>query len=132
MTRTKTKQQIVASRTVGAWGERAAADYVEQLGWQQIAQNWRCEWGEVDLIALEPVPGDAPIGVIIEVKSRTGTNYGYPLEAITWDKRVRLYQLAATWRRGYEGRLSGLRVDAIGVLKKPGQLAELTHLRGIQ
>lgn len=126
------KQEILASRAIGAWGEQAAAEYITQLGWQLVAQNWRCEWGEADLIALEPVADQAPIGVIIEVKTRSGLNYGYPLEAITWDKRVRLYQLARQWQRGHQGRLSKIRVDAIGVLKQPGQLPELTHLRGIQ
>lgn len=121
-----------AGQVVGAWGEQAAADYIDQLGWQLVAQNWRCQWGEADLIALEPVPDDAPIGVIIEVKSRTGLGYGHPLESITWAKQARLHKLAWQWRRGFSGRLSGLRVDAIGLVKKPGMAAELTHLRGIR
>lgn len=128
----KSDNPLGSNRGLGAWGEQAAADYLAGLGWQVVARNWRCDLGEIDLIALEPVPEDAPVGVVVEVKCRSARGFGDPLEAITWDKRARLYQLAWCWRREYQGRLSGLRVDAIGIVKPAGRAPELSHLRGLE
>lgn len=40
--------------TVGAWGEAQAAVFLERMGWQILERNWRCEVGEIDLVAREP------------------------------------------------------------------------------
>lgn len=124
--------QPMDAPALGAWGEELAAEHLLGLGWQLLARNWRCSRGELDLIALEPTVGRAPIGVVVEVKCRSGRDFGDPLEAITWAKRVRLSQLARQWRSTYPGTLAGLRVDAIGIVKTAGLAPELTHLRGLE
>lgn len=117
-------------RRLGDWGEQCAADHLIDQGWQVIDRNWRCEIGELDLIALEPVPGRPPIAVAVEVKSRGGDRFGDPLEAITWEKRARLRRLLAHWVAGSELTISGVRVDAIGITKRPGRAPVLRHVRG--
>lgn len=119
------------NQSFGSWGEQLAVDHLVGLGWQIIERNWRCPAGELDIIALEPVPGAAPIAVVVEVKARRGTGYGEPLEAITTTKLRRLRRMAAQWREHSQLDLSDLRVDAIGILKPPGQAARLTHLAGV-
>ncbi len=119
------------SRRLGSWGEQLAAEYLTDLGWQVLARNWRCPAGEIDLVALQPLVGSPPVGVAIEVKSRSGTGFGDPLEAITHDKQQRLNQLAAAWRREYAGKLSGLRVDAIGIVRRRGSAPRLRHVQGL-
>ncbi|EPH00236.1 hypothetical protein HMPREF1531_02344 [Propionibacterium sp. oral taxon 192 str. F0372] len=118
-------------KSFGTWGEDLAAEYLERLGWQIVERNWRCSAGEIDLVALEPVHGSPPIGVIIEVKTRHGVGYGDPLEAITSAKIARLRRLACRWRSECGLELSDLRVDAIGILKRPGLAANMTHLAGV-
>lgn len=123
--------QQCRTRRLGSWGEQLAAEYLEGLGWQVVARNWRCEIGELDLVALQPICGSLPVAVAVEVKSRSGVGFGDPLESITFAKQRRLNQLAALWRRGFAEPVSGLRVDAIGVVRERGQAPQLRHVRGL-
>ena len=91
-----------------------------------VARNWRCELGELDLVALQP-----RLGVGVEVKCRSRLGYGDPLEAITAAKLARLRVLLARWAAASGLRLSGLRVDAVGILKQPGRAPRVRHLRGV-
>lgn len=116
---------------LGSWGEEQTAEYLKALGWQVLERNWRCPSGEIDLVALEPLIGAPPIGVAVEVKCRSGHGFGDPLESITYAKQRRLNQLAAAWRRSYPGELSGLRVDAVGIIRRRGLRPELRHVRGL-
>jgi putative endonuclease len=116
----------------GRRGEDLAARHVQALGWQIVGRNWRCDQGELDIVALEPRPGGGPPRVVvIEVKTRTGRGYGDPLEAITDEKLRRLRGLAARWYRGNPQAGCGLRLDAIGIVKLPGAAPELTHVKGL-
>jgi putative endonuclease len=57
-----------------------------------LARNWRCRDGELDLIARK-----GPVLVVCEVKTRTGTRFGAPFEAVTRDKQRRIRRLTARW-----------------------------------
>ncbi|MDR0436048.1 MAG: YraN family protein [Propionibacteriaceae bacterium] len=118
------------NRLLGAWGEQIAVDHLLGLGWTIADRNWRCDAGELDIVALEPLPGRPPCVVVVEVKAKAGTRYGPPLEAITHRKLNRLRALAVRWVREHPGVGLGLRLDAVGVLKSPGCAPRLTHVRG--
>lgn len=114
---------------LGSYGEQVAARHVAELGWTLLDRNWRCGAGELDLVAFDP--GPAPSVVAIEVKTRSGTGFGEPIEAITRAKLARLRTLAAEWRRGHASPPGPMRVDAIGVLKLPGLAPVIDHRRGV-
>ena len=38
-------------RLLGRWGEELAARELEKKGYRLVAANWRCRFGEMDLIA---------------------------------------------------------------------------------
>lgn len=114
-------------RGVGRRGEDLAARYVERFGWAVLARNWRCRYGEIDLICREP---DGTV-VVCEVKARSGRGYGGPLEAITHAKSRRLRQLTAAWAREQPDPVPALRIDAIGVVWHPDGTATVSHERGI-
>ncbi|MBE6478792.1 MAG: YraN family protein [Propionibacteriaceae bacterium] len=119
------------TRSVGRRGEDLAAEYLGRLGWRIIDRNWRCSAGEVDLVAHDP--GDDAV-VLVEVKYRTGTGYGSPLEAITHTKRRHLRAVCGAWLREHRPWLAAgtqVRVDALGIVKAPGRRAEFTHVRGL-
>lgn len=113
---------------VGARGEAVAAGYLIELGWNIVERNWRCPSGEIDLVARDP----AGVVVVCEVKTRSGTGYGAPLESITYAKARRLRQLAADWARAHPGLVRDLRVDALGVLLRPGRTPVVEHVVGIE
>lgn len=120
-----------SARNLGAWGEQLAAEYLVGLGWQVVDRNWRCSLGELDLVALEPIVGAAPVAVAVEVKCRRGLGFGDPLESITRTKLRRLGQLAHEWQRASGSRFSGLRVDAIGIVKQAGLAPQVRHVMGL-
>ena len=71
-------------RAIGRIGEEHAVEHLTGLGWQVLDRNWRCNEGELDIIAHDPHAGAL---VFIEVKCRSGLGFGDPLEAVTWRKR---------------------------------------------
>ncbi len=116
---------------LGRQGEQLAADYLVDLGWKIIERNWRCPIGEIDICALAPNEFGPPTAVAVEVKTRSGLGYGDPLEAITWQKLSTLRALAAIWVKTLGVSHYGVRVDAVGVLKRRGRAVEFQHVMGL-
>ncbi len=111
---------------LGRYGEDLAARYLRERGLRVLERNWRCEHGEVDIVAL-----DGGCLVICEVKTRRGTGFGEPVEAVTVAKTLRLRRLAAAYARDRPERSAALRIDVIGVLCRPGLPPELRHVVGV-
>jgi putative endonuclease len=111
---------------VGRRGEDCAAEYLLQAGYTLVERNWRCDQGEIDLIAERA--GDI---VFVEVKTRSGVGYGHPFEAITVRKLARLRRLAAVWCRQSGRRARHIRIDAIAVINRPGREPLVEHLEGV-
>jgi putative endonuclease len=65
-----------------------------------LARNWRCREGEIDLIARK-----GPTLVVCEVKTRTGSRFGAPFEAVTRQKQLRIRRLTTRWLAGTEQRV---------------------------
>jgi putative endonuclease len=63
---------------LGRTGEQVAAEYLERAGLRVLDRNWRSATGEIDIVATE-----RRVLVVCEVKTRSGTGFGTPLEAIT-------------------------------------------------
>ena len=124
MPRTESRQQV------GQQGEALACAELVRQGMQILDRNWRCRLGEIDIVAAEPGDRGATL-VFCEVKCRTGTGFGHPLEAITFAKMRTLRQLAAYWLRQRRIPASGIRLDAIGVVLVPGCEPSLTHVRAV-
>lgn len=114
------------NQALGSRGESIAAAYLEDLGYRIVDRNWRTRHGELDLIAID----DGTL-VAIEVKTRSGSGYGHPFEAITARKASRLKRLLLDWARAHDSRARGLRVDAVGVTLRDGAEPCIEHLRGI-
>ena len=65
-------------RTLGVAGEDAVAAWYSNAGYALLDRNWRCREGELDLV----VARDRAV-VFCEVKTRRGTAFGAPFEAVT-------------------------------------------------
>ena len=77
------KQQL------GTHGEALARDFLENLGYQFIGQQWHCRYGEIDLIMM-----DQDELVFIEVKLRSSSLFGHPEDMISRAKTHRLSKTA--------------------------------------
>ena len=78
--------------------------YLREQGMEVLDRNWRCEIGEVDIVARD---GDCL--VICEVKTRRTLGFGEPVEAVTFAKAMRLRQLAAAYLAGHTATGRGWR-----------------------
>jgi putative endonuclease len=112
-------------QAVGAYGERIAEQHLTAQGLVVIARNWRCPDGEIDLILRD---GDDV--VFCEVKTRRGTAYGTPAEAVVGAKARRLRRLAARWLADTRVHPREVRFDVVAVLPQPRGAARVDHLRG--
>ena len=74
---------------VGFYGERLAGEYLSDLGYVIVERNYRCRYGEIDLIAY-----DNSELVFIEVKTRRSLYYGSLAESIDIRKQKKIYFLA--------------------------------------
>src|SRR5437588_6460582 len=81
-----------ARRALGRSGEDAVAAWYLNRGYELVARNWRCRDGELDIVVRR---GRA--FVFCEVKSRSSTAFGFPVEAVTRAKQARIRRLAARW-----------------------------------
>jgi putative endonuclease len=111
---------------LGAYGERVAARHLVEEGLEVLDRNWRCDAGEIDLVLR-----DGEVLVFCEVKTRTSSAYGHPLEAVTPAKAERLRRLAERWIQEHDVRPDGIRIDLVGVLVAERGRAEVEHLRGV-
>lgn len=74
----------------GSAAEALAARYLEARGLELLACNFRCRFGELDLVMTDPGVPDRKVLVIVEVRSRRRTNVTTPGATITRAKQRRL------------------------------------------
>jgi putative endonuclease len=79
----------VDNRRKGFAGEEKAADYLRELGYTILEQNWYSKTGELDIVAL-----DREALVFVEVKSRRDTAYGMPQQAVNGYKQRQIIKAA--------------------------------------
>lgn len=96
---------------LGRRGESIAAEFLIQAGWTVVARNFRFGHKEIDLVVRR-----GRTVAFVEVKARSGTEYGHPLAAITAAKRAEVQRVARAWIARF-GRIGDVyRFDAIGIV----------------
>jgi putative endonuclease len=114
-------------RDLGTYGERLVVRYLRERGMVVLDRNWRCDQGEVDIVALD---GDCV--VMCEVKTRRGTGFGEPVEAVVPRKVARLRRLTGSWLEAHpEHTGRPVRIDVVGVLARGRGPVEVRHVRGV-
>lgn len=110
-------------RSFGGEGERLAAEYLRQNGYRLLDVNYRFgRLGEIDIIASQ----DGYI-CFVEVKTRTGTDFGRPCEAVGRKKQETLRRLAWAYLK-YRGLTDrNARFDIVEVTgdKKDGEFINI-------
>ncbi|MGX9790818.1 YraN family protein [Mycobacterium sp. MMS18-G62] len=113
---------------IGALGEQLAVEHLRSLRLRVLDRNWRCRYGELDVIAADDA---ARVVVFVEVKTRTSDQFGGVAQAVTPDKVRRLRRLAGLWLAAQNGSWTGVRIDVIGVRIGRRRTPEITHLQGV-
>ena len=97
--------------TLGREGEKRAVRYLEQLGCVILERNFRCRYGEVDVIAL-----DHGTLCFVEVKTRSRIDYGLPCQAVDRRKEQHIRRCAYFYISTRQMQEYDIRIDIIEVL----------------
>ncbi len=129
---------------IGYLGESIAKEYLEKKGYIIIDQNYKNKYAEIDLIACPPADRIQHKDnlVFVEVKTRTGEQFGIPEDAINRDKLRRLIRNAQVYMmkknydlpRGLPRGKTGMdfRIDAVCiVLDENKQVKRIEHYENI-
>ena len=122
-------------QALGRAGEELAATALTAAGLTVVARNWRCRYGELDLIARENAPDLSQGGVVVpwlvvvEVRTRRGTAFGTPAESVNATKQARLRTVAQAYVQEI-GWTGPWRIDVVAIqLDTRGRLLDLSHIR---
>lgn len=117
---------------LGIEGERMAATYLTRRGWLVLERNWRCRFGEIDIIAKDTEANDAAnTAVLVEVKTRlaVGCENQMPELAVDARKQSKYRTLALTYLAEHP-EVERVRFDVIAVNVTGEGTAKLRHLVG--
>lgn len=89
-----------------------------------IAKNWRCSFGEIDLIMR-----DGTTLVFVEVRTRRSAVSGLAEESVTPAKQRRLIVLAQLYLDQHPVEEAAWRIDVVAVQLAFGQAIQIRHLR---
>ena len=81
--------------SVGVQAEQLAAVFLQQQGLQLVEQNYRCRYGEIDLILREQ-----KTLVFVEVRLRKNEQFGGAAASITTHKQTKLLSTARHYLSG--------------------------------
>lgn len=79
----------MSTKQDGDWGEALVEKYLSERGCRIVEREWRCRFGEIDLIAEQ----EGTL-LFVEVKLRTNLRYGMPRESVTAKKQEKLRSAA--------------------------------------
>ncbi len=107
--------------SLGRLGERLAAAHLEKSGYRILEPNFRCRYGEIDLVAEE-----SQDLVFVEVKTRRGSAYGLPEEAVNARKARKLQDVACCYLAQHALDECSWRIDVVAVqFSVTGKLEEI-------
>jgi putative endonuclease len=94
----------------GQRGELLAADYLKRQGYTIVTSNWRCKYGEIDIVAQK----DNRL-VFVEVRTRHASTTEAAFESISPHKQKRMTASAQTYIADHGLDATDWRVDVIGI-----------------
>src|ERR1700689_2066212 len=100
---------------LGQRGENVAARHLRDLGYKIIERNFRCEVGEVDIIAR-----DGKTLVFVEVKTRTYDD-PQPEDQVNLEKQHQLTKVAKLYLSRYGFPQPPARFDVVAVVWPNGR-----------
>lgn len=107
---------------LGRRGEELAARLLVDKGYQLLDRNWRCDVGELDLVAQD---GDCL--AFVEVRTRRGRAMGSPEASITAAKQARLIDLSEAYVQAHDWP-GHWRIDVVAVeIDAGGRLLRVEH-----
>ncbi len=112
---------------LGARGERIASTYLEAKRYRIVGTNYRCPWGEVDIIAQHD-----QCMVFVEVRTRRSIEYGTPEESLTRRKQDKLVATAETYLQDLTTAPDSWQIDMVAIrLSSAGTNPQIEHIENV-
>ncbi len=115
----------MSNKEIGNFGENTAAQHLSELGYEILYRNWRYKHLEIDIIASKD-----NLLHIIEVKTRTSIEFGYPEQFINKQKMQFLKNAAAHFQYQNPG-WKYLQFDVISIFFNEKQIWELAFFEDV-
>ncbi len=100
---------------LGRRGEALAKSHLSSLGYSILHTNYRTASGEIDLVTQK----DGTM-VFVEVRTKSGGEFGSPEESITSTKRARLVLAVEEYLQTQNADHSNWRIDVVAVELRHG------------
>jgi putative endonuclease len=107
---------------LGDRGENVAARFLRNQGYKIIVRNFRCELGEIDIIAR-----DGKTLVFVEVKTRA-YDEPTPEEQVNTDKQGQLTRAAKLYLSRYGVPQPPARFDVVAIVWPNGRDPQIRHI----
>ena len=118
--------QLCPAHALGERGERQAAKFLRKAGLKVLAGNYRCDAGEIDIIAL-----DHETLVFVEVKTRSSDASVLPEASVDTDKKKHIRAVARHYLAAHpQARRFQTRYDTISIVWPAGESPTIRHLVG--
>ena len=108
---------------LGRIGEDVACQYLQENNYEIIERNFECRQGEIDIIAK-----DKDEIVFIEVKTRTNSSYGNPIDSITYYKQKHIIKSVEYYLYKEKLEKAFVRIDVIEVYSR-GEKYYVNHIK---
>ena len=110
-------------RTLGCAGEDIACEELRRRGYEILARQFRTRRGEIDIVARH-----GRTVVFVEVKARSGQEFGGGAAAVTWRKQRRIARVALEFLARHGTQDVPCRFDVVVVTPGPVPRVEVfTH-----
>lgn len=114
----------ISPQELGDEGERIAARYLRNRGWEIVGRNWKCPYGEADIIAYDDCEC-----VFVEVKTRlvhSEREQVFPELAVNDAKQRRYVRMADYYMAKHD--IERVRFDVIAIVVIAHRMAKLHHV----
>ena len=111
----------------GALGELKAEFFLKEKGYIIIDRNFKCRFGEIDLIATHHEKL-----IFVEVKTRASLQFGQPYEAVNLHKIRSISNTGRYFAEKFPNLLASQQIDVVSIqLDFNGNIRQIEHLENV-
>jgi len=117
-------------KDIGFIGEDLAINFLEKNGYEILERNYRCKYGEIDLIARIE---DRLVFVEVKLKKVCRGILNMPwckaIEAVDFSKQRKIIKSALNYIQENNIENLGIQLDVVGIELGAGKTPSITHLK---
>lgn len=127
----KINQMAYFKKQTGNLGEELATEFLKKLGYRILKRNYKNYLGEIDILAESPPSPKSFLRVfqkanraivVVEVKTKSGDDFGEGFEMVNFFKKKKLLSLAKSLQGDYPNRVVRIDVISVNTNSKPPEI----------